>query len=84
MALRRICTIAGRSYTLTGHCPKCNDPMWTTVDPPAQEAGCTTVQCLNHGERMTAPDPPRATPDATGDPTTPSSHNDEDSWMHPE
>ena len=45
MTLRRICTIDGRSYRLTGHCEKCGDPMWTTTDAPPQQAGCTDDQC---------------------------------------
>ena len=45
MTLRRICTIDGRSYHLTGHCAKCGDPMWTTLDSPLQQAGCTDNQC---------------------------------------
>jgi hypothetical protein len=47
MILRRICTIGGRAYILTGHCTTCGDPMWTTQETPTAYAGCTTTQCLH-------------------------------------
>jgi hypothetical protein len=64
MTLRRICTIAGRAYTLTGHCAKCGDPMWVTLDAPTQQAGCTDTACR---QRDTPPVSPsrRRQPDDT-------------------
>ena len=81
MSLRRICTIAGRAYALTENCPDCDGPMWTSIETPTQYAGCTPTQCLHH--TAAAPNPPPATPDATGDSTIPSSDttdSDDTGW----
>ena len=84
MTLRRICTIAGRAYALTENCPDCDGPMWTSIETPTQYAGCTPTQCLQRIDpSAAAPNPPPATPDATGDSTIPSSDttdSDDTGW----
>lgn len=65
MTIRRICTINGEAYALTGHCPACGDPMWTTIDPPTQQAGCTASKCLQDVTDTSTPAPapaPRPNP----------------------
>lgn len=84
MTLRRICTIAGQAYTLSGNCPACDGPMWTTIEPPINHAGCTPTQCIQD----VLPTSTTTQPSAASDPTTPSSDtdsdNDSDTWTYPE
>jgi len=70
MTLRRVCTIQGRAYEMTGRCTVCDTPMWTTMTPPTVTAGCTTTDCLH--DRHTHP-PIQPEPDATGVPHDPPS-----------
>lgn len=56
--IRRICTIHGRAYTMTGHCTVCGDPTWTTMDTPTARAGCTATQCLQNMGETSSPSPP--------------------------
>jgi len=59
MTLRRICTIDGRAYQLTGHCTVCGDSMWTTIESPSHDAGCTTDRCTHS---VVASDSPSTAP----------------------
>jgi len=61
MTLRRICTINGSAYKMTGYCTVCRSPMWTSIDRSTDHAGCTATHCVD------AVDPQTTTaPDATG------------------
>ena len=75
MTLRRICTIDGEAYTLTGDCPACGNSMWTSIDPPIRHAGCTPTHCI---QEIKTPGPAPVTPVVTDDPIITSDDDDDD------
>ena len=76
MTIRRICTIAGRSYALTGTCATCGNALWTTMDTPIAHAGCTCDTEPVTPEPTPTPTPPVSSSDTDTD--------DSDTWTHPE
>lgn len=79
MTLRRICTIDGDAYSLTGDCPACGNSMWTSIDPPIRHAGCTPTHCIQGIKTPDpAPNPVPVTPAITDDPIITSDDDDDD------